>query len=179
MLSLAIKPHLPDTIDPDDCAELLSLKRGLDGSYGETYLLGHQDTMLVLTRSGSLGGFEMVTLPPDRLPTLRKDRWRNLLCVETDDGKVHELELSNEEGGGADLGKLGGLAYLRIGVGEPSGRLPSMSVKPYSSASSRDAMVSRTGAFAWRSPFSGWPASPKAFTSEACRETPVPRPPWR
>jgi tetratricopeptide (TPR) repeat protein len=101
MLSLAIQPHLPDAIDPDDCAELLSLKCGLDDSYGETYFLDHQGAMLVLTRSGSLGGFEMVTLPPDRPPTLRKDRWRTLLCVETDDGKVHELDISNEEGGQA------------------------------------------------------------------------------
>ncbi len=97
MLSPAIQPHLPDGIRPDDCTALLTLKSGLGGSYGETHFVGHEDAVMVLTRAGSLGPFEMLRLPPEPLPSVYKKSWRNLLSIQTSDGATHELELSEDE----------------------------------------------------------------------------------
>lgn len=97
MLSPAIEPHLPETVNPADCTALLTLKSALGGSYGETHFVGHEASVLVLSRSGSFGEFDLVTLPADRLPSVYKKSWRNLLSIQTDDGAVHELELSDDE----------------------------------------------------------------------------------
>lgn len=97
MLPSALGSHLPDGVDPRACVELLSVRSGLGGAFGETHFLGHEDAVLLVTKASSVGDYDVYTVAAEPLPRLRKDRWRNLLSFVTDAGDSYELELSDGE----------------------------------------------------------------------------------
>jgi|GEM_PF-3536607 len=97
MLPSALGSHLPDGVDPRACVELLSVRSGLGGAFGETHFLGHEDAVLLVTKASSVGDYDVYTVAAEPLPRLRKDRWRNLLSLVTDTGDSYDLELSDGE----------------------------------------------------------------------------------
>ncbi len=83
----------PAGMAPDDTEFLLGLAVGLDGNYGQTFLVRHDGALKALHRGGMVGSFEQTLLQAP--PRLEPGKWGDHFLVLSSPAGEHRLELSH------------------------------------------------------------------------------------
>ncbi len=96
-LSGTVVHQLPPDIDMRRIKAYAALTCGIGRAWGETYLLVHNDTLTVLTRSSVFDDYDQLELRPGAMPRLERGPSVTDLYVTDSTGEEHRLPVKPAE----------------------------------------------------------------------------------